>query len=206
MQVCPTGIDIRDGLQYECIGCAACIDACDQVMDKMNYPRGLIRFATQNGLAQQWDRAKTLRRVLRPRVLIYASILLLICGAFVTSIALRSPFRVDVVRDRGTLARLVGEGMIENVYRLQVMNSTEAPQHYRVRVEGLAGAVLAARPDFEVGPAQARWLPVAVQVPPETARSLGPGAHPMRFEIERVAEGTDLVSTVSEKSTFVVPR
>jgi cytochrome c oxidase accessory protein FixG len=206
VQVCPTGIDIRKGLQYECIGCAACADVCDGVMDKMNYPRGLIRFATQNGLTQRWNRAQTLRRVLRPRVLIYSAVLLLIGIAFVTSVALRSPFKVDVVRDRGVLARLVGDGQVENVYRLQVMNATESVQHYRVRVEGLAGAVLASRPDFEVGPAQARWLPVSVQVPAETARSLGPGAHTMRFEIERVAGSEERLATVSEKSTFVVPR
>ena len=206
VQVCPTGIDIRKGLQYECIGCAACADVCDGVMDKMKYPRGLIRFATQNGLVQRWDRAQTLRRVLRPRVLVYTVVLLLICAAFITSVALRSPFKVDVVRDRGTLARLVGEGMVENVYRLQVMNATESVQHYRVRVEGLAGAMLASAPAFEVGPAQARWLPVGVRIPPATARSLGPGAHPMKFEVERIAEGKDLTATVQEKSTFVVPR
>ncbi len=206
VQVCPTGIDIRKGLQYECIGCAACADVCDGVMDKMNYPRGLIRFATQNGLAQRANGAQTLRRVFRPRVLIYSAVLLLIGIAFITSLALRSPFKVDVVRDRGALARLVGEGQVENVYRLQVMNATESVQRYRVRVEGLAGASLSSRPDFEVGPAQARWLPVSVQIPPETARSLGAGAHPMRFEIERVADAQDAPATVREKSTFVVPR
>ena len=206
VQVCPTGIDIRKGLQYECIGCAACIDVCDSVMDKMSYPRGLIRFATQNGLAKRWDRAQTLRRVLRPRVLIYTAVLILICAAFITSVALRSPFKVDVVRDRGTLARLVEDGWIENVYRLQVMNATESVQHYRVRVDGLSGARLASNPDFEVGSAQARWLPVAVRISPENARDLGPGAHSMKFEIERIAEGTDEVAAVREKSTFVVPR
>ena len=96
VQVCPTGIDIRNGLQYECIGCAACIDVCDGVMDKLDYPRGLIRFATQTGLAEGWSRAQMLKRVLRPRVLIYAAILLLITLAFATSLMLRSPFRPAV--------------------------------------------------------------------------------------------------------------
>jgi cytochrome c oxidase accessory protein FixG len=206
VQVCPTGIDIRNGLQYECISCAACVDVCDGVMDKMNYPRGLIRFATQNSLAQRLSRAQTLRRVFRPRVLIYSAVLLLIVGAFITSLALRSPFKVDVVRDRGALARLVGEGQVENVYRLQIMNTTESAQRFRVRVEGLAGGIVASRPDFEVGPAQARWLPVSVQIPPATARSLGPGAHPMRFAIERIASGDEANAALQEKSTFVVPR
>ena len=206
VQVCPTGIDIRKGLQYECISCAACVDVCDGVMDKMNYPRRLISFATQNGLALRLNAAQTLRRVLRPRVLIYTAVLLAICVAFITSLALRSPFRVDVVRDRGALARLVGEGQIENVYRLQIMNATEGVQRFQVRVEGLAGAVVASRPDFEVGPAQARWMPVSVQIPPDTARSLGPGAHAMRFAIERIASGGESAAALQEKSTFVVPR
>ena len=205
VQVCPTGIDIREGLQYACIGCAACVDVCDGVMDKMSYPKGLIRFATQNGLAQRLDTRQTLKRVLRPRVLIYTAVLLLICTAFVTSLMLRSPFRVDVVRDRGTLARMVGEGMIENVYRLQVMNATESVQSYRVTVTGLDGATVASRPHFEVGPAEARWLPVSVQIGPEAASHLGAGAHPVVFSIERLDDG-DEPARVQEKSTFVVPR
>ena len=104
MQVCPTGIDIRKGLQYECIGCAACIDVCDGVMDKMTYPRGLIRYDTQNGLAQHLTRSQRWRRVLRPRVLVYGAVLLPICAALATSLALRTPFKVDVVRDRTALA------------------------------------------------------------------------------------------------------
>jgi len=204
VQVCPTGIDIREGLQYACIGCAACIDVCDDVMDKMSYPKGLIRLATQNGLAQRLDPRQTLRRVFRPRVLIYSAVLLLICAAFVTSLALRSPFRVDVVRDRGTLARMVGEGHIENVYRLQVMNATESVQRYRVTVQGLDDATVASRPDFEVGPAEARWLPVSVHIGPETARRLGPGAHALSFAIERL-DDAEAPASVLEKSTFVVP-
>ena len=205
VQVCPTGIDIRQGLQYACIGCAACVDVCNDVMDKMKYPRGLIRFATQNGLAQRLTARQTWRRVFRPRVLIYSAVLVLICGAFVTSLALRSPFRVDVVRDRGVLARMVGEGHIENVYRLQVMNATEVAQRFRVRVEGLDGATVASQPDFEVGPAEARWLPVSVQIGPEAARKLGAGVHPLKFEVETVDAKGD-TSEVKEKSTFVVPR
>jgi cytochrome c oxidase accessory protein FixG len=206
VQVCPTGIDIRNGLQYQCISCAACVDVCDGVMEKMSYPRGLIRFATQNGLTHRWNRAQSLRRVLRPRVLVYTGVLLLICTAFITSMALRGPFRVDVVRDRGALARLVDEGAIENVYRLQLMNTTESTQHYRVISEGLEGARVSTRGEFEVGPAQARWLPVSVQVPADTARSLGPGAHVMHFRVERVGDDAQAPASVREKSTFVVPR
>ncbi len=210
VQVCPTGIDIREGLQYECISCAACVDVCDGVMDKMNYPRGLIRFATQNSLAQGWGQSEMLHRVLRPRVLIYSAVLLAITAALGASLALRSPFRVDVIRDRGALARQVQDGRIENVYRLQVMNASESAQRFRVAVAGLDGAVLASPAEVQVGATEARWLAVNVQLPPAAARALGPGAHPMRFEITRLADGSNAggapESATTEKSTFVVPR
>jgi len=206
VQVCPTGIDIRKGLQYECIGCAACIDVCDGVMDKMNYPRGLIRYATQNSMAGGWAPAQMWRRVLRPRVIVMTAILLLVCALLIAAIALRSPFRVDVVRDRGALARLVEDGKIENGYSLQLMNASEQPQRYSVRVSGLAAAQIVGRAEVEVGPAQSRWLPLAVQIPPEAAAQTGPGAHAINFEIERHAPAADAVVRVTEKSTFVIPR
>ena len=172
----------------------------------MNYERGLIRFATQNGLSNRWSKLQTLKRVLRPRVLVYSGVLALICIGFVVSLALRSPFRVDVVRDRGALARLVDDGAIENVYRLQVMNATEAAQRYRVTLEGLDGAAITSKAEFDVGSAEARWWPVSVQVPHAATRALGPGAHPLRFRVERLAHGADGSAEVVEKSTFVVPR
>jgi cytochrome c oxidase accessory protein FixG len=207
VQVCPTGIDIRKGLQYECIGCAACVDVCNRVMDKMGYPRGLVRYATQNSLAGRWPAAQTWRRVLRPRVLVYTGVLLLIATLLGASLLWRTPFRVDVVRDRGALARLVEEGALENTYRLQVMNATETVQRYRVQVEGLPGARLSGRDEVEVGPAQARWLPVAVQLPPAAWVSLPAGAHPLSFRIERILRHPHEASAqVLEGSTFIVTR
>ncbi|HUG26364.1 cytochrome c oxidase accessory protein CcoG [Piscinibacter sp.] len=203
VHVCPVGIDIRDGLQYECIACTACIDACDGVMDKMKYPRGLIRYATQNGLDQHWTRQQMFQRVARPRVLIYGAVLLAISAAFIASLAVRDTLKVDVVRDRTTLARLVDDGHIENVYRLQLMNATEAVQRYRVTVHGIAGAELPEWRELEVQPAQARWVTVAVRVPHESAQALGPGAHPIEF---RTAPADDENAAVMEKSTFIVPR
>ena len=206
VQVCPTGIDIRKGLQYECIGCAACIDVCDSVMDKMQSPRGLIRYATQNSMAGGWSAAQMWRRVLRARVLIYSTVLLLIVTGFVTSLALRMPFKADVVRDRGALARLVEDGRIENVYRIQLMNASEATQRFHIEVDGLPDAVITQGGDIEVAGTQARWLPVAVQITPEAAQALGSGAHPLRFRIAVVDDTTALSQVVTEKSTFVVPR
>ncbi len=198
VQVCPTGIDIRDGLQYQCIGCGACIDACDTVMDKMNYPRGLIRFSTENAMASGGGREAILARVLRPRVLIYASILLALTIAVMTSLALRTPLKVDVVRDRAALSRIVAGGMLENVYRLQLMNASEQPQRYRITATGLPGLVIASDHEVEVGPAEARWVAVRLQVPYGSARA---GSHPIHFE---VGNGGD--AHVREKSVFLVPR
>jgi cytochrome c oxidase accessory protein FixG len=207
VQVCPTGIDIRKGLQYECIGCAACIDVCDGVMSKMNYAPGLIRFDTQNGMAQQLSRSEVWRRVLRPRVLIYSAILLLISGAFFTSLLTRTPFRVDVVRDRGALARLVDDGKIENVYRLQVMNAKEETARFRVSVQGIKGLVLASSTEVEVAPTESRWMPVNLQLPPQNAQGLSPGAHAVEFTIEAVSPSGHLSGDVlHEKTTFVIPR
>ncbi len=197
VQVCPTGIDIRQGLQYECIGCAACIDVCDSVMDKMRYPRGLIRFTTQNALAQGLTRAQTWRRALRPRVLVYTVILGALTLAVGISLALRTPLKVDVVRDRAALARIVAGGQIENVYRLQIMNATETAQTYRLTAEGLPGLIVASEPEFSVEAAQSRWVAVRLQVP---YASSTPGSHPIRFHI---TSGDD---TVTEKSVCLLPR
>lgn len=206
VQVCPTGIDIRNGLQYECIGCAACIDVCNGVMDKMGYPRGLIRYSTQNGIARRWSRAQMFRRVARPRVLIYGAILIAISVVFVASVAMRSPFKVNVIRDRGALARIVEDGRVENVYRLQIMNSIESVQRYRVSVDGLPGLAVASAAEVEIGPAEARWLAVRVQLPSEAGNELQGRSSPIRFHVERAADGSREARTVTEKSTFLVPR
>jgi cytochrome c oxidase accessory protein FixG len=201
VQVCPTGIDIRRGLQYECIGCAACVDACDGVMDKMNYPRGLIRFSTQNALAQggRGGRDFILARLLRPRVLVYAALLLALTAGLMTSLALRTPLKVDVVRDRAALSRIVAGGQLENVYRLQVMNATEQVQQYRIGADGLEGLALATDPVVEVGPAASRWVAVRLQLPYGSA---APGSHPIHFDIAATAGAAH----VREKSVFLVPR
>jgi cytochrome c oxidase accessory protein FixG len=199
VQVCPTGIDIRQGLQYECIGCAACVDVCDEVMDKMNYSRGLIRFTTQNGVAKGWNRSQILRHVLRPRVLVYGAVLLALSGALLGSLVVRTPLKVDVVRDRAALSRIVAGGKLENVYRLQIMNATEQPQRYRISAEGLEGLVLVSDADVAVGPAESRWVAVRLQVP---YGAVIPGSHPIHFNISDVSGEAQ----VSEKSAFLVPR
>ncbi|MBL8330020.1 MAG: cytochrome c oxidase accessory protein CcoG [Rubrivivax sp.] len=206
VQVCPTGIDIRKGLQYECIGCAACVDACDGVMRKLRQPTGLVRYDTQNGMAQGLDQRQLMRRVLRPRVLVYSAVLVLITVAVGISLFNRMPFKVDVVRDRATLARIVEDGQVENVYRLQLMNATERRQTYRIEAEGLNGLALSTPVSAVVEPTQARWVTVALRVPAQTAQTEKPGAHEIHFRIEREASVEDEARSLREKSTFVLPR
>lgn len=199
VQVCPVGIDIRDGLQYECIGCGLCVDACNNVMDNMHYPRGLIRLTTENAVKKGWVGAQIWRRIARPRVLIYTAALLGLSLAMVFSMAVREPLKVDVIRDRASLARIVAGGKLENVYRLQVMNATEQLQTYGLTVKGLDGIALVEGQAVEVGAAQTRGVAVRVQIPYGTAE---PGSHPIAFEIAaQSGQGH-----VQEKSVFLVPR
>ena len=199
VQVCPTGIDIRKGLQYECIGCAACVDVCDGVMDKMGYARGLIRFTTQQAVKRGWASRDIWRHILRARVLVYASILGAICVALAVSLVLRTPLKVDVVRDRATLSRIVAGGKLENVYRLQVMNATEQPQTYRISADGLPGLAVASESDVNVGAAESRWVAVRLQIP---YGSSAPGSHTVHFLVQAVPGGAH----VTEKAAFLVPQ
>jgi cytochrome c oxidase accessory protein FixG len=199
VHVCPTGIDIRDGLQYECIGCAGCIDVCNTVMDRMGYARGLIRFTTQHAMAKGWTRQDIVRHILRPRVLVYGTILLALTTTLLGSLVTRTPLKVDVVRDRAALSRIVDGGKLENVYRLQVMNATEQPQRYRLSAEGLEGLAVASETEIAVGPAESRWVAVRLQVPYGAAAA---GSHPIHFTVSTV--GAD--AQVSEKAAFLVPR
>jgi cytochrome c oxidase accessory protein FixG len=212
VQVCPTGIDIRKGLQYECIGCGACADVCDTVMDKMGYARGLVKYSTQNAITNKWTHKQMVQRILRPRVLIYTAILGLIIIGLITSLWLRTHFRVDVIRDRGVMARLSDDGKLENVYRLQIMNGTESVQHYRLSATGIkdleieSEAVTDDESDYKkhnntimVNPTESRWLIVDLKIPDGSLES---GSHKIEFQIEAV-ESKEMVT---EKSVFLVPR
>lgn len=199
VQVCPTGIDIRNGLQYECIGCAACIDVCDEVMEKMNYPKGLIRYTTENALAQHWGWKDILGHIVRPRIIIYSVILVGICLALIWGLAHKADLRVNVIRDRGVLAREVEGGQIENIYRLQVMNVTEQSYRYVVTVTGLDSIQLEGEKTLEVPPATAKSFALAVRVPPEAAPK---GSHTIFFDVK--AESKPELA-VHEKATFLMP-
>jgi polyferredoxin len=181
VQVCPTGIDIRNGLQYECIACGACIDACDQVMDKVGYPRGLVRYATQNAI----DGKAT--HVLRPRVIVYGALLMLLFGAWAWGILHRSTLTVEVLRDRNALYFIDSDGFLENSYTLKIVNKRDAAQRCTIRVEsdehGLVlhgGELVATLPASEVTPLAAR-----VQAPAALR-----GRHEVEFNVHcRTGDG-----------------
>jgi len=159
VQVCPTGIDIRDGLQYQCIGCAACIDACDDVMDKMGYDHGLIRYTTENTLKGKRT------HLIRPRMVVYALILLGITAGAFYSILSRTPIGMDVIRDRNSLYRETNDGLIENVYIIKVLNMDNQTHHYTLTVEGIPDLILKKdAPEIVVHSGEVIELPVRVQV------------------------------------------
>ncbi len=199
VQVCPTGIDIRNGLQYDCIGCGACADVCDTVMDKLGYARGLVRYSTQNAMDNKWTPQQIWQRLMRPRIQIYTMILVAIAVGLFVSLSLRTPFKVDVVRDRSTLSRITENGTLENVYRLQIMNAAERMQTYQLNVKGLPAIKISTETEVAVDSAQGRWVVLSVEIP---YGSVAAGSHKIEFEIQ--ALGTDDV--VLEKSVFIVPR
>jgi cytochrome c oxidase accessory protein FixG len=158
VQVCPTGIDIRQGLQIECIACAACIDVCDDVMDKMASPRGLIRYTTQHAL----DHAQT--QVLRPRILIYGALLAALMVGFVATVATRSPVALDVIRDRKSLYQLTDDGNVDNVYTIRILNKTEHAQRFVLEAAGASAlTVLPANREYAVPSGAVYSLPVRVR-------------------------------------------
>ncbi|WP_050466050.1 cytochrome c oxidase accessory protein CcoG [Herbaspirillum chlorophenolicum] len=200
VQVCPTGIDIRQGLQYMCIGCAACVDACDSVMDKIKRPHGLIRYSTENAIEQGLPASAIRRRLLRPRILIYSAILAAVVALFSASLWVRMPVKLDVIRDRGSMGREVEEGIIENVYRLQVINTDERSHRYRITVGGIAGLTVAPSDVIEVAATQTLSVPVRVRAPHGAGER---GSNKIHFELQ--AEDNQALH-VSEKAVFIVPR
>ncbi len=193
VQVCPTGIDIRQGLQYECIACAACIDACDGVMDKVGYPRGLIRYTTQNALEGKPS------RTFRPRTFVYAALLGLIFLAGFAGLMARKTVALDVIRDRNALYQETGDDEIENVYNVKILNKDSAAHTYRLSVEGIAGAKIEAeRHTWRVDGGEVYSVPLRVEAPAGAVR----GGHDIFFVLTD-ADGPS--RRVVEKARFIAP-
>jgi cytochrome c oxidase accessory protein FixG len=178
VQVCPTGIDIRDGLQIECIGCAACIDACDSIMDKMNYPKGLISYTTEHNLSGQQT------RLARPRLIGYAVALLAMIALFAWAVASRPLVELDVIKDR-VLYRENEAGRIENVYTLKIMNKSQRDMTYLIEAEGLDGLVYEGKREVKALAGEVLSLPIELSIEPEKLPS---SANEIRFRIQSADE------------------
>lgn len=158
VQVCPTGIDIRDGLQVECIQCAACIDACNEIMDKVGYPRGLIRYTTERQLEEN-----VATKIISPRIFAYVFLLCVLIGGVIYALSGRVPLEIDIRRDRNQLSSLNAQGMIENSYIVKITNKTQQKHTYTITLEPQEGLSLRTR--FDKLPLQAGEsydLPVSI--------------------------------------------
>ena len=160
VQVCPSGIDIRDGLQYECINCGACVDACDETMDKMGYPRGLISYTSE----QMLEGKET--KVLRPKIIGYGLMLILMMGLFITNLATLTKVEMEIVRDRSSLYRENVDGLIENTYTLKILNKTIETQKYSITFTGLKDATLIGPKNITIRSGEIFTQPISIAVDP----------------------------------------
>jgi polyferredoxin len=193
VQVCPTGIDIRNGLQYECIACGACIDACDDVMKKVGYPKGLIRYATQN----QIDGKRA--RVLRPRIVVYGCLLLALVGGWMVGVTHRSPLIAEVLRDRNAMYSQASNGRIENSYTLKLVNKDQRAHRFVIDVStaDTPGISLRYGPQtVQAASGEVLSVPVTVSASAEVS-----GRHEVKFEVR----GIDVDATVIVNSSFFGP-
>lgn len=193
VQACPTGIDIRDGLQYQCIGCAACIDACDSIMDKMGYPRGLVRYTTEHALKGGTT------HVMRTRTFIYGGLLFLIAVALLYSVSQRIPLEMDIIRDRNALFRDTGDGNIENIYTLKVINMDEKEHRYAITVSGIEGMKLLGAENIRVASGRVVEVPVKIIASPDKMEAR---SQEIMFHIEA---GDDPSLAQTQKARFLGP-
>ncbi len=204
VQVCPVGIDIRDGLQYECIGCAACIDACDDIMDKMNMPRGLIRYTTESVLKHECTDKDIPKRLARPRVLGYGAVLLLAVIGLLFGLSTRQTLRIDVIKDRGVMVRENKQGWLENAYNLRIINASEEDKVIDVKVSGFDDIALGGVPKggLKAPGGQTITVPVQVSTIPEYADK---GSHPIQFEFtyRNPSQPDDAPRKITEDASFI---
>jgi polyferredoxin len=169
-------------------------------MDKVERPRGLIRYSTDHAMENNFNSKQIRQRAMRPRVLIYTSILALIIIAVCTSLALRTPLKMDVIRDRGSMGREVEDGMIENVYRLQIMNTSEQTQHFKISASGLPGLTLLTREEVTLQPTETLGWPIRLRVPHGVGEK---GSNKIAIELHSL---DDPSLHVRESAVFIVPR
>ncbi|EAT13710.1 cytochrome c oxidase accessory protein CcoG [Bermanella marisrubri] len=191
VQVCPTGIDIRDGLQYQCIGCALCIDACDEIMDKMHYPKGLIRYTNEHALEGKEV------HIFRPKLVGYAIALVAMFGLFGWAVYDRTPLELDVMRDRGQLYSNTSDGRVQNSYNAKVMNMDQKAHDFVITVVGLEGAELDGKTELSLDEGEVGDVPLSIKaVPWDLEKS--------RTDIRFIVTRDDGLS-VEQESRFIGP-
>jgi len=193
VNVCPVGIDIRDGLQYECVACGACVDACDDIMDRMGYDRGLVRYTTEHAL----EGGKT--HILRPRLIGYFVVLVVMIGAFAWELGTRIPLEVDVLRDRGKLFTENSSGRIENTYTIKVANKEQQDHQYTLSVTGLDGLELIGTTAFKVPAGELLQFPLRGEI---ERRYLGQTNYNIVFRVQAIGDPTIVVE---QESRFIGP-
>ncbi|WP_371194124.1 cytochrome c oxidase accessory protein CcoG [Glaciecola sp. SC05] len=193
VQVCPTGIDIRNGLQYECINCGACVDACNGVMEKMGYEKNLISFTSEHELKGGTT------KIFRSKLVGYAIVLVVMSGLLIADIAMRVPLEVDIIRDRNSLDRETNQGLIENVYTLKILNKSQQLRTYTIDVKGLVNARYFGDAEVVVSGGEVFTLPISVATEPE---NLEVGTQKIRFHVSTVDDNGDIIE-VEEPTTFI---
>ena len=182
VQVCPTGIDIREGLQYECIACAACIDVCDEVMDRMDYPKGLVRYTTEHALKHKTG------HVVRPRIIVYGILLTVLISGILYGMTHRVPLRADMIRDRNALYRELPGDVIENVYTLKITNMDDAAHRYTLSPTNNDQVEIDLDQPLELGAEEVKGVIVRLRLP----RSAGKGVQ--NIELELQAEDDSMIN------------
>jgi cytochrome c oxidase accessory protein FixG len=193
VQVCPTGIDIRDGLQYQCIGCALCVDACDSIMDKMGYEPGLVRYTTEHEL----EGGKT--HFIRPRLVGYALVLGLMIAGLVYSMATRTAFELDIIRDRGALYQLTPNDTVQNTYTLKLMNMSQGELSYNLKIEGLKDVITDMPETVKLQSNKMRSFPINIEMDP---KNLSVSKTNIEFVVTEDATKTEIAR---EESRFIAP-
>ncbi|MBY0345841.1 MAG: 4Fe-4S dicluster domain-containing protein, partial [Neisseriaceae bacterium] len=196
VEVCPTGIDIRDGLQYECISCAACIDACDTVMSRINKPKGLIRYTTENTLNGRYPE-RALRELLkRPKIILYGVVIAVISLTAIISFLNRQTFSVEIARDRGALSQINSMGQVENTYTLYLENETNTQNVYTVTLLG-SDTLMLNPPKLSLTLAGGEKVSQEIQVIAHT-KTNRESSTPIQFEVQNQDRETLLI-----KASFI---
>lgn len=205
VDVCPTGIDIRNGLQMECIGCGACIDGCNEIMSKMGYAENLIRYDTENGVKSGSNKNSWQHRILRGRVLVYSTILIVLVGAMFYSLGHRSALKMAVERNSRASIKVFEGNQVENTYRVLISNSDEVPHDVLLSAHGLNSISLSTPSKLKLEPLSNNTFTVKVQVELDKANSAGAisGSNSIEFRLKNDTSSED---SLVEKTIFILPK